>query len=281
MNNISFGQYYPSNSFIHRLDPRVKLICAVIYVAAIFFVDSYFVYAAVLLFGITVIALSRVPIGTVLKTVKSVLFLILLTFALNLFLVSGDKVLWSWKFIKITATGLDYAVRMAFRLFLLITGTSLLTLTTTPMELTDGLESLMTPLKAVRFPVRDIALIMSIALRFIPTLMEETTKIMNAQKARGASFDTGNLLKRVKALLPVLIPLFVSAFRRAEELALAMDSRCYDATPNRTRRRQFKINMVDIAVLLIFAAFITLIILDKYLWGGAMDGIIYGLIFKK
>jgi energy-coupling factor transport system permease protein len=266
---------------VHRLDPRVKLICAVIYVAAIFFIDSYFVYAAVLLFGIAVIAAARVPFRTVLKTVKSVLFLILLTFVLNLFLVSGERVLWSWNFLKITATGLDYAVRMALRLFLLITGTSLLTLTTTPIELTDGLESLMSPLKAIRFPVRDIALIMSIALRFIPTLMEETNKIMSAQKARGASFDTGNLLKRVKALLPVLIPLFVSAFRRAEELADAMDSRCYNATPKRTRRRQFKINAFDIAALLIFIAFLTLIILDKYFWGGAMDAIIYNLIFIR
>ncbi|MDR2635026.1 MAG: energy-coupling factor transporter transmembrane protein EcfT [Clostridiales bacterium] len=281
MNNISFGQYYPADSAVHRLDPRVKLICTVIYVAAVFFIDSYFAYAAVLLFGVAVIAAARVPLGTVLRTVRSVLFLILLTFALNLFLVSGDKILWSWKFLKITETGLDYAVRMALRLFLLITGTGLLTLTTTPIELTDGLESLMSPLKAIRFPVRDIALIMSIALRFIPTLMEETNKIMNAQKARGASFDTGNLLKRVKALLPVLIPLFVSAFRRAEELADAMDSRCYNAAPKRTRRRQFKIQISDIIALLVFAAFITLVILDKYLWGGAMDAIIYNLIFVK
>lgn len=274
--NISFGQYYPAESPVHRLDPRIKILCVILYIVCIFFIQSYFFFGLTLIVLLSVILISRVPVRSVLRTVRGVLFIIILTFILNLFLVSEGRILWQWQFLKITVGGINYAIRMALRLFLLITGTSLLTLTTTPMELTDGIESLLSPLKKVKFPVHDLALIMSIALRFIPTLMEETNKIMSAQKARGASFDTGNIFKRAKALLPVLIPLFVSAFRRADELALAMDARCYNATPNRTRRKVMKITVWDIVGLLLVAGFCTLLILDRYLWGGAMDGIILG-----
>lgn len=271
LDNVTFGQYYPAESPVHKLDARTKIVGVLVYIVTVFFLNDYFSYLATLVCLLGYVLVSRVPLGTVLKTVKAVLFLILFTFVLNLFLVDEGRVLWSFWRIDITESAVHYAIKTALRLFLLITGTSMLTLTTTPMELTDGLESLMSPLKLVRFPVHDVALIMSIALRFIPTLIEETNKIMNAQKARGASFDTGNIFKRAKALLPVLIPLFVSSFRRADELALAMDARCYAATPNRTRRKVSKFGVGDAIYLLLVAAFATLLILDKYLWLGFVD----------
>lgn len=277
LDNVTFGQYYPTNSPIHRLDPRIKILMAVLYVVAIFFVSDYFSYLVTAVCLLCFILVSRVPLRAVLRTVKAVLFLIIITFVLNLFLVDEGNVLWGFSKVDITDSAVHYAIKMALRLFLLITGTSMLTLTTTPMELTDGLESLMSPLKLVRFPVHDVALIMSIALRFIPTLIEETNKIMNAQKARGASFDTGNIFARAKSLLPVLIPLFVSSFRRADELALAMDARCYNATPNRTRRKVMKIGLGDVVALLAIAAFFTAVVLDKYLWCGVVDALVVSL----
>jgi energy-coupling factor transport system permease protein len=277
MNGISFGQYYPADSPIHHLDARIKIILSVVFIAAVFFVKSYFGYLVTLLFLASVIGMSRVPLSVVFKTVKAVLFLIIFTFVLNLFLIDEGRILWSLWIFDITDQAVHYAIMMALRLFLLITGTTLLTLTTTPMDLTDGIESLMSPLKIIKFPVHDVALIMSIALRFIPTLIEETNKIMNAQKARGASFDHGGLFKRAKALLPVLIPLFVSSIRRADELALAMDARCYNASPNRTRRKVLKIGGRDIAALFIAAAYFTLILLDRYFFLSAVDRLFFGL----
>ena len=221
---IVFGQYYPASSFIHRLDPRIKLFAVLVFIVAVFLCDSFYAYAACYAFLLIVILVSRVPILSVLKTVKAILFIIILTAIINVFFYKDGNVLWEWKFLRITDGGLIYAAKMALRIIFLVVSTSMLTFTSTPMALTDGMESLMKPLAFLRFPVHDVAVIMSTALRFIPTLMEEVNKIIMAQKARGAHFDTGGLFKRAKALLPVLIPLFVSTFRRADELAMALDA---------------------------------------------------------
>ena len=229
MKDVSFGQYYPVESPIHRLDPRIKLLAVVLYIVGIFFIRKFAGFALLAVFLLIVVLISRVPPLKVLKSVRAVLFLVLFTVIMSVlfYATKTEEPLWQWHFIKIYKQGLINAARMGLRLVFLVLGPSLLTLTTTPVELTDGLESLLKPLAMIKLPVHELAIIMSIALRLIPTLLEETEKIMNAQKARCASFDTGNIFKRAKALLPVLIPLFVSSFRRADELADAMDSRCY------------------------------------------------------
>lgn len=269
MRDVSFGQYYPTGSIVHRLDPRAKVIFSIIFMVTIFFVVSYVGYAVVALFLATVCLISKIPIKNVLKSVKAILFIMLFTAIINIFFYDSGKVLVEWWVIKITLGGIDFAIKMALRISLLVMGTSLLSFTTTPMELTDAIESLLKPLKYIKVPVHDIALIMSIALRFIPGLMDETDKIMMAQKARGAEIDTGGLVKKVKAMLPVLIPLFVSAIRRADELADALDARCYNATEHRTKMKQLKLTLKDLAAFLFVAAFATLIFLDKYLLEGA------------
>lgn len=269
MRDVSFGQYYPTGSIVHRLDPRAKVIFSIIFMVTIFFVVSYVGYAVVALFLATVCLISKIPIKNVLKSVKAILFIMLFTAIINIFFYDSGKVLVEWWVIKITLGGIDFAIKMALRISLLVMGTSLLSFTTTPMELTDAIESLLKPLKYIKVPVHDIALIMSIALRFIPGLMDETDKIMMAQKARGAEIDTGGLVKKVKAMLPVLIPLFVSAIRRADELADALDARCYNATEHRTKMKLLKLSLKDLTALLFVAAFATLIFLDKYLLGGA------------
>ncbi|NCA92325.1 energy-coupling factor transporter transmembrane protein EcfT [bacterium] len=246
MRDITFGQYYPSDSFIHRLDPRTKILSSLVFIAAMFVCKSYFSYLICFTFLVFCVLVSKIPISSVLKTVKAIIFVIVITVLINVFFYGEGKVLASWWVFTITAEGLIFASKMAMRLIFLVIGTSLITLTTTPMNLTDGLESLFKPLKRIGFPVHDVAIIMSIALRFIPTLMEEIDKIMMAQKARGASFDSGGLVKRAKALIPILIPLFVSTFRRADELALALDSRCYNATPNRTKMKKLTLSKNDV-----------------------------------
>lgn len=266
--DFTFGQYYPAESFAHKLDPRTKLILVIAYIVGVFLVDSLYSYIAVAAFVILSILVSRIPILSVLKSLRGIIFIVLFTAALNIFFNNEGRVLWSWWKLTITDEGLLFALKMALRLVLLVVGTTLLTLTTTPMRLTDGMESLMTPLKYIKFPVHDVAIIMSIALRFIPILMEEVDKIMMAQKARGASFDTGGLIKRARALLPVLIPLFVSAFRRADELALALDARCYNATPKRTKLKELKFGYRDIVAAVITAVFIfTVIAINNKFWG--------------
>lgn len=250
--DITFGQYYPADSFVHRLDPRTKLIISVIYIATMFICKSYYSYLACFLFLIACIWVSKIPYSSVLKSIKAIVFVIVITVLINVFFYEEGKKIVSWWLITITDQGLIFASKMAMRLVFLVMGTSLITLTTTPMSLTDGLESLFKPLKKIGFPVHDVAIIMSIALRFIPTLMEEIDKIMMAQKARGASFDSGGLIKRAKALIPILIPLFVSTFRRADELALALDARCYNATPNRTKMKVLKFTASD-GLSLVFA----------------------------
>lgn len=277
--DVAFGQYYPADSIIHRLDARVKMLITLLFVIAIFFIKSYFGFmlTAVILIGI--VLLAKLPMMSVLKSVKGVMFIILFTAILNLFLIKKGEVLWSWKIFTITKDGVHTTIKMVLRLVLLISGASLLSLTTTPVALADGVESLMSPLKLIKVPVRDIAMIMSIALRFIPTLFEETNKIISAQKARGASFDTGGLFARAKAMLPVLIPLFVNSFRRADELAFAMDARCYNATDNRTKMKKAKFGVGDAFALLFIVSYFVLILLERYYFptvGINIDQMIFG-----
>lgn len=279
MKDLTFGQYYPSDSVVHHMDARVKILLMILYIAAIFFISSYFGYAVTLIFILAFSLVSKVPITKILKSVKRITVILVITALLNLFFVKTGKVIAHWWIFTITDYGLNYAIMMALRLTFLVIGTTFLTLTTTPTELTDGLESLMTPLKYVKIPVHDIAVIMSIALRFIPTLMEETQKIMNAQKARGATFDTGHLHQRAKALLPVLIPLFVNSFRRADELAFAMDARCYNATEKRTKMKQAKLGVGDLIATVFMCAFFVVILLERYYFptiGINIDQMIFG-----
>lgn len=272
LNKVSFGQYYPTGSVVHRMDPRAKILLTVFYIVAVFFVQSYSGFLLTALLLGSVIALSKIPVRAVLKSVKAVIFLIIFTVVLNVLFYKGDAYNWEWNFwvISIKDAGLDFAAKMALRLLFLVIGTALLSFTTTPIELTDGIESLLSPLKYVKFPVHDLAVTMSIALRFIPTLTDETDKIMMAQKARGADFESGNLMKRARALIPVLIPLFVSAFRRADELSYAMDSRCYNATKNRTRRKVLKFGFADYFAFLTMILYFLLILTDKIIFAGLL-----------
>lgn len=270
MKDVSIGQYYPAESVVHRLDPRVKLVITILYIVTIFFIKTFTGFGLVALLILAFVFLSHVPLLKVLKSIRAILFLVVFTMIMSMFFYSGngEEPLFALGFIKLYLAGIINAVKMALRLVLLVMGPSILTLTTTPVELTDGLESLLTPLKWIKLPVHELAIIMSIALRLIPTLIDETEKIMNAQKARGASFDTGNLLKRAKAMLPILIPLFVSSFRRAEELADAMDSRCYRGAKGRTRMKVLKFRIRDLFALLFMAAFFFAILLLRYNWFG-------------
>ena len=277
--DVAFGQYYPSNSPVHRLDARVKLLLTLLFVISIFFIKTYFGFMLTLAVLLIVILLARLPIMSVLKSVRGILFIVVFTAVINLFFIKEGEVLVHSGIIMITKTGVHTTVKMVLRLVLLISGASLLSLTTTPVELADGLESLMAPLKLIKVPVRDIAMIMSIALRFIPTLFEETNKIISAQKARGASFDTGSIFARAKALLPVLIPLFVNSFRRADELAFAMDARCYNATDKRTKMKKAKLGIGDLIAFLFIAVYATVILLDRYYFrtvGIDIDLMIFG-----
>lgn len=270
MRDIALGQYYPVSSPIHRLDPRIKLILTIAYIVMIFFVRTFTGFGVIALFLLFVILLSRVPLGKVLKSLKMIFVLVIFTFVMSALFYRGDAgdLLFKWGIVKLYKTGLLNAVKLALRLMLLVMGPSLLTLTTTPVELTDGLESLLKPLSLMHIPVHYLAMVMSIALRLIPTLVEETDKIINAQKARCADFESGNLFKRAKALLPILIPLFVSSFRRADELAYAMDSRCYRGAKGRTRMKILKLHLRDFIALLVVAIVFFGILLLRYNWFG-------------
>lgn len=258
--DITIGQYYPSDSILHRLDPRVKLIGTFAYIISLFCVQSFWGYILVTLFLVGCIKLSKVPIKFILKGLKAVLILLIFTVSFNLFLTPGE-VLLQLGFVKITDAGLSRAIFMAIRLTFLIIGSSIMTLTTTPNQLTDALESVMGPLKVIKIPVHEIAMMMSIALRFIPILLEETDKIMKAQMARGADFESGGLIKRAKSLVPLLVPLFVSAFRRANDLAMAMEARCYRGGKGRTKMKPLKYHGRDFVayslVVFYFAVLIT------------------------
>jgi energy-coupling factor transport system permease protein len=262
--DITLGQYYPRESVIHRLDTRTKILATALFIAEVFVVNSFVGFGIVILGLAAIIRLSGVPPKFIFKGLKPVMFIILLTFVINLFVFDGT-VLWHWKFLTITEEGLYRSCFMALRLVLLIIGTSMMTLTSKPMELTDGMEKLLKPLE--RFGVRshEIALMMSIALRFIPTLLEETDKIMKAQQARGADFESGNLLERVKNMIPILVPLFVGSFRIAQELALAMEARCYHGGVGRTRMKEITFGRNDAVAGVILVAFLGIIIASRWL----------------
>ena len=252
LKDITLGQYFPGNSFIHRLDPRTKLLAVILYIVALFLAKSFVTYGIMLAVLVSSIAISKVPPKSILRGMKPILFIVVFTAVLNLFYTPGEHVLAQFWIFTITLEGVLQAFFMVIRIMMLIAGTFLLTYTTSPILLTDGLESLLNPLKAVKVPVHELAMIMSIALRFIPTLIEETDKIMSAQRARGADFESGNLMQRAKALIPLLVPLFISAFRRADELAIAMECRCYHGGQGRTRLRQLKYRGADYGVLMGF-----------------------------
>ncbi len=271
LNDVTFGQYYPVRSFVHNMDPRAKIVFVIAYIVAIFLADNFFGLAAVTLFLLVAVFLSRVPLGRVLRSVKMILFLVIFTAVLNLFFYTGESAyepLLQWWIVSVTWESIVNTIFLAVRLFLLVLGTSLLTLTTTPVSLTDGIESLLKPLIFIKVPVHELALIMSIALRFIPILIDETNRIISAQKARGADFDTGGLIKRAKAMIPVLIPLLVSAFRRAEELGDAMDARCYRGAKGRTKYKKLTFSWRDLLGLLYFGVLIAgVVLLNVYLGG--------------
>ena len=246
LKDITLGQYFPGNSFVHRLDPRTKLLMMIVYIVALFMSEGPVSYGILALFLITAIVVSRIPAKAFFRGMKPLLFILVFTAGLNLFLTPGDTVLLQVFTISVTLEGVVRAALMLTRIVLLITCTFLLTYTTSPIALTDGLEALLSPLKKIKVPVHELSMMMCIALRFIPTLIEETDKIMSAQKARGADFETGKLMDRVRALVPILVPLFISAFRRADELATAMECRCYHGGEGRTKMKLLRYKRHDL-----------------------------------
>lgn len=256
LRDITIGQYYPVDSPIHQMDPRTKILITFAYIIALFFINQFIGYGFVVLCLYGAIYMSKVPLRYMLKGLKSIMFILLFTVALNIFFTQGGKVLWSWGILTISEQGLIIAGQMACRLILLIVGSSLLTLTTSPIQLTDGIESLLNPFRKIGVPAHEIAMMMSISLRFIPILLEETDKIMKAQMARGADFESGNVIKRAKAMVPIMVPLFISAFRRAEELAMAMEARCYRGGVGRTRLHSLKYEKLDYIAFVVAALFV-------------------------
>ncbi len=263
LKDITLGQYFPGDTVIHRLDPRTKLVMVIIYIVALFLCKWFVSYAVALLFLVTAVALSKIRPKALFKGLKPLLIIIIFTAVLNLFYTDGTVLVKFWIF-KITREGIMNAVFLVLRIMLLVMGTFLLTYTTSPIALTDGLESLLSPLKKLHFPVHELAMMMSIALRFIPTLIEETDKIISAQKARGADFETGNIFRRAKALIPILVPLFVSAFRRADELATAMECRCYHGGQGRTKLKQLRYRRRDVLTLLLGAVLLSGVIVLRH-----------------
>lgn len=256
MSGISFGQYYPARSLLHKLDPRIKIILTVLYIVCSFICSNIISYGVLLLSAIMLVVIGRVPFRIILKGLKGILFILIFTSIINIFWTKGEMLLFEWNFISIYAEGLYAALFIMVRISVLIIGTGmLLTYTTTPIALTNAIEDLLSPLKKLHVPVHSFAMMMTIALRFIPTLSEETERIMTAQKARGADFSSGGLIKRAKALIPVLIPLFVSAFNRAGDLATAMECRCYHGGDGRTRMNVRHIRFVDFIPLILIIAF--------------------------
>ena len=244
LKDITLGQYFPGNSPIHRMDPRTKLLALILYIVTIFIADGLIPYIICAAGLVAVIRISRIPLKLIMKSLKPIVIIIIFTGALNILYTPGTELFRLWIF-RVTVEGIRTAITMIVRILLLVASTSLLTYTTSPMALTDGLESLLSPLKKLHVPVHEFSMMMSIALRFIPTLIEETDKIMNAQKARGAMLDSGSLSDRVKAMVPILIPLFISAFRRADELAMAMECRCYRGGEGRTRLKVLRFGALD------------------------------------
>jgi len=251
LKDITLGQYFPGNSPVHRLDPRTKLLILIVYIVALFMAGAWISYGVVFLFLAAAVAISRIPLRSLVRGMKPLVVILLFTAILNLFFTGGKQVLVEFWGIQITMEGVMRAIFMVLRILMLISGTFLLTYTTSPIALTDGLESLLGPLKKIKVPVHELAMMMCIALRFVPTLIEETDKIMSAQKARGADFENGNLIRRVKALVPVLVPLFISSFRRADELATAMECRCYHGGEGRTKMKLLRYKRRDYLAFLV------------------------------
>ena len=245
LKDVTLGQYFPGNSPVHLLDPRTKILILVAYIVALFTAANWVSYAVVFVFLAVAVAISKIPLKSLLHGMKPLMFVLIFTGILNVFFTTGDKLLVKFWILSVYWEGIIRAFFMMIRIFMLICGTFLLTYTTSPISLTDGLESLLDPLKKIRVPVHELSMMMCIALRFIPTLIEETDKIMSAQKARGADFESGNLVQRVKALVPILVPLFISAFRRADELATAMECRCYQGGDGRTKMKLLRYKQRD------------------------------------
>ncbi|GKH47303.1 MULTISPECIES: energy-coupling factor transporter transmembrane component T family protein [Anaerotruncus] len=262
LKDITIGQYFPGTSPIHKLDPRMKIVLTVAYIILLFTAQNAVGLAVGVLFLVLVYGISKIPPVMILRSLKPVVPIIVFTSVLNMFFIDG-RVLFQWWILKLTAEGVKTAVFMSVRIVCLIAGTSLLTYTTSPIALTDGIERLCNPLKRFKLPVHELAMMMTIALRFIPTLIEETDKIMSAQKARGADLESGGLMQRARALIPILIPLFVSAFRRADELALAMECRCYRGGEGRTRMKQLKIHPRDVWSAVFVGACLVFIVLSN------------------
>jgi len=270
MLKITIGQYYHADSFIHRLDARMKLLCTIIFITILFFVGNFLGYALAALYLAIVIHVSKVPPRFLFRGLRAIFFIIIFTTFLNIFFTQGGDVVLEFGFIRITTLGLINAARMGTRLIMLIIGSSILTLTTTPIQLTDAIEFSLKPFKKIGVPAHEIAMMMTIALRFIPTLIEEMDKIMKAQMARGADFDTGGIIKKAKSLVPLLVPLFISSFRRADDLALAMEARCYRGDMGRTRMKQMKMKTRDYKALSIVGLFVALVFVLEYfanIWG--------------
>lgn len=257
--DVTLGQYYQGDSLIHRMDPRVKLVGTVVYMVSLFLFSNYYCYALSAIFLLVVIILTKIPIIYMLRGLKAVLFLMVFTVVCNLFFTPGEPIFKIW-ILKLTMEGIQSAIYLMIRLTLLIVSASIMTLTTTPNQLTDGIEKLFKPLAIIKLPVHEIAMMMSIALRFIPILMEETDKIMKAQTARGARFDSKNIIVKIKCMIPILVPLFVSAFRRASDLALAMEARCYHGGDGRTKMKPLKYAGRDIAAYIIMFGYLGIII---------------------
>lgn len=258
--DVAFGQYFPGDSIIHKLDPRGKIIVFIAFIVVIFCTFNYFSLAITVAFTALFLILSKIPAKFYFKSLKVIIFIVIITSVFNLFYGSGDPI-WQWWIIKVTWNGIHRAVFVTVRIICLILASSCLTFTTSPTELTDAIERLMKPLNVIHFPVHEISMMMSLALRFVPTLLEETDKLMQAQKARGADMESGNLFKRVKALIPILVPLFVSAFRRAYDIATAMECRCYRGGTGRTRMKILKLSERDIVSFVITAIVILGVIL--------------------
>ena len=265
LQDITIGQYFPQNSALHRLDPRMKLIITILFIVILFLVDSLPVFVVPIAFTLAGYLLAKIPIKMIFKSMKPIIPILIFTGILNMFFVKGQVPIFAVGKLELYPEGIITAIKMALRILCLIAGSSLLTYTTSPIELTDGIEQLMAPLKKIKFPAHELAMMMSIALRFIPTLIEETNKIISAQKARGTDMETGGLMKKIRSLMPILIPLFVSAFRRAEELALSMECRCYNGGIGRTRMNKLRYKAGDFVALLITVLTLGIIIALNYL----------------
>ena len=277
MKDVSFGQYYPVKSFVHNMNPALKILFLIAYIVAIFLATNFYGLAACAFVLLLIIIFSRVPFLKILRAVRGVLFLVIFTAVINVLFHGGEEaywngpaVYWQWKVFAITQEGIVFSLFLIIRLVLLVTCSSLLTYTTSPVALTDGIEVLLTPLKWIRFPVHELALIMSIALRFIPILMDETERIKNAQKARGADLERGGLMKRAKAFIPILVPLLLSAFRRADELGDAMDARCYTGGKKRTKYKKLRLTWRDLIGFFVGAALVTGVVLLRVYLGAPL-----------